>query len=126
MYLWIFLVKNKLISEKQHGFVPGKSCVKNLLETFEFLTNALSGGHNVAEILLDLSKAFDIVPHIRLIHKTLTVLAGLGHKTLAELDLTCLKDRRVRGDSIQIFKIMKGLEVVEWEKHMNIKTVVAP
>ena len=64
-----FLVKNKLISEKQHGFVPVRSCVTNLLETFDFLTNALSEGHNVDEILLDLSKAFDLVPHTRLILK---------------------------------------------------------
>ena len=41
---------------------------------------------------------------------------------LAELVLTILKDMRVRGDLIQMFKIMKELEVVEWEKHLNIKT----
>ena len=40
---------------------------------------------------------------------------------LAELSLTRLKDRRVRGDLIQMFKIMKGLELVEWEKDLNIK-----
>ena len=34
------------------------------------LTNALSEGHNVDEILLEFSKAFDIVPHRRLINKT--------------------------------------------------------
>ena len=59
----------KLIYEKQHGFVPGKSCVTNLIKTFDFLTNALSNGHNFDKILLDLSKAFDLVPHRRLINK---------------------------------------------------------
>ena len=40
---------------------------------------------------------------------------------LAQLGLTSLKDRRVRGELIQMFKIMKRLEVVEWEKDFNIK-----
>ena len=40
-----FLVKNKLIFMKQHGFVHRKSCVTNLLEIFDFLTNTLSEGH---------------------------------------------------------------------------------
>ena len=40
---------------------------------------------------------------------------------LDELALTILKDRRVRGDQIKMFKIMKGFEVVEWEKDLNIK-----
>ena len=39
----------------------------------------------------------------------------------AELGLTSLKDRRVRRDLIQMFKIMKGFEVLEWEKDLNIK-----
>ena len=40
---------------------------------------------------------------------------------LGQLGLTSLKDRRVRGDLIQMFKIMKGMEVVKWEKDLNIK-----
>ena len=54
--------------------------------------------------------------------KTPSKLSKLSYEPrLAELGLTSLKDRRVRGDLIQMFKIMKGLEVVEWEKHLNIK-----
>ena len=68
-----FSIRNNMISEKQHGFVPVKSCVTNLLETFDFLTNALSEGHNVDEILPDLSKAFDLVHHRRLFHKNTLV-----------------------------------------------------
>ena len=40
---------------------------------------------------------------------------------LVELGLTSLKDRTVKGDLIQMFKIMKKLEVVEWEKDLNAK-----
>jgi hypothetical protein len=51
-----------------------------------------------------------------------TKLSRLSYdQRLAELGLTSLKDRRVRGDLIQMFKIMKGLDVVEWEKDLNIK-----
>ena len=50
-----FLVKNKQI------FVPGMSCVMNLLETVDFLKNTLSEGHNLDEILIDLLKAFNLL-----------------------------------------------------------------
>ena len=42
-------------------------------------------------------------------------------QSLAKLVLTSLKDRRLTGDLIQTFKIMKGLEVVKWEKDIKIK-----
>ena len=54
--------------------------------------------------------------------KTLKKLSKLIHdQRLAELGLTSLKDKRMRGDLIQMFKIMKRLEVLELEKHLNIK-----
>ena len=51
------MVANGLLSKYQHGFVPRKSCVTNLLETLDYLTNELSKGNDVDEILLDLTKA---------------------------------------------------------------------
>ena len=95
---------------KQHGFVPGKSSVASLLETFGFLTNALSEDHNVDEILLDLTKAFELVPYRRLIHK----IPGYG----ASNELTVwledfLKERRhivVLVDSISDWKeVLSGV-----------------
>ena len=64
-----YLIENLLLFRDQHGFVPKKSCVTNLLETLDFLTRELSRGNDVDEIMLDFSKAFDLVPHNRLIHK---------------------------------------------------------
>ena len=51
----------------QHGFVSRKSCFTNLLSTFEEWTSALDQGFGIDVIFLDYSKAFDSVPHQRLI-----------------------------------------------------------
>ena len=90
---------------KQHGFVSGKSSVTNLLETFDFITKALSESHNFDGVLL----TFDLVPHRRLIHK----IRGNG----APNELTVwpedfFKDRRQRvvlADCISNWK-----EVFKW------------
>ena len=63
------LSNNKLISNKQHGFVHKKACVTNLLETMDFLTANIEDNRPVDLILLDFAKAFDKVPHNRLAHK---------------------------------------------------------
>ena len=64
-----YLTLNNLISKWQHGFVPKKCCTTNLLETLDLITYELARGNCVDEILLDLAKAFDKVPHKRLLLK---------------------------------------------------------
>ncbi|XP_072014972.1 uncharacterized protein [Amphiura filiformis] len=61
--------KHGALSERQHGFVKGKSCLTNLLETLEEVTENLDQGVGVDIIFLDYAKAFDSVPHKRLINK---------------------------------------------------------
>ena len=55
--------------------------------------------------------------------KTPTELSKLSYdQRLAELVLTSLKDRRVRGDLIQVFKINEGIRSLRMEKtfeHQN-------
>ena len=63
------LTRNKLISEHQHGFVTKKSCQTNLIETLDDWTSELDEGRVVDAIYLDFEKAFDSVPHKRLIMK---------------------------------------------------------
>jgi len=53
----------------QHGFTKGKSCLTNLLETFEAWTRLLDAGFGIDVIYLDYKKAFDTVPHRRLLTK---------------------------------------------------------
>jgi hypothetical protein len=47
----------------------GRSCTTNLLETLDFLTNAMSNKLLAIVIFLDFAKAFDTVPHDELIQK---------------------------------------------------------
>ena len=60
---------HNLLTKEQHGFMKGRSCLTNLLETFEDITKMLDEGDGVDMIYLDYSKAFDSVPHRRLIAK---------------------------------------------------------
>jgi len=62
-------MKNKLHCDGQHGFVPGRSCITQLLVVIELWTEMLDFDDSVDAIYLDFSKAFDIVPHERLLNK---------------------------------------------------------
>jgi hypothetical protein len=63
------LSQNKLLSEDQHGFVNQRACVTNLLETADFLTAHYADKIATDLVLLDFAKAFDKVPHRRLLLK---------------------------------------------------------
>ena len=65
----LHLQKYELLNKSQHGFLPHKSCVTNLLEFLEVITKLIDEGHNVDVVFLDFSKAFDKVPHVRLLSK---------------------------------------------------------
>jgi ribonuclease P/MRP protein subunit RPP40 len=64
--------ENMLFTTHQHGFSKKRSCLTNLLETLESWTEALEEGYGVDVIFLDYQKAFDTVPHRRLLHKLKT------------------------------------------------------
>ena len=68
------MMENNLLSKHQHGFVSGRSSVTNLLAVIDAWTEALDMSTPVDAIYLDFAKAFDSVPHQRLIKK----LEGYG------------------------------------------------
>ena len=60
---------NNIITSLQHGFLPGRSCQSNVLIILNCLTEAIGKGIITDVIYLDVTKAFDLVPHKRIIYK---------------------------------------------------------
>ena len=63
------LMNNNLITDDQHGFVPGRDCITQLLVCMEEWTKRLEYNRAFDVIYTDFSKAFDSVPHERLFVK---------------------------------------------------------
>ena len=61
--------RNNLFTEAQHGFISGRSCTTQLLEVMEEITQSLDKGEDVDVMDLDFAKAFDKVPHQRVLQK---------------------------------------------------------
>lgn len=61
--------RNNILTNAQHGFRKKRSCETQLIVTIHDIASKLSKGNQVDIILLDFSKAFDKVPHLRLLHK---------------------------------------------------------
>ena len=63
-----YMRENGLISRKQFGFLAGRSTVLQLLKVIDSWTEILDRGGCVDVIYCDFMKAFDTVPHRRLIN----------------------------------------------------------
>jgi hypothetical protein len=61
-YIWLY--------EGQHGFRPGYSCGSLVVTVCQDIVDALDEGVRTDAIVIDFSKAFDLVPHDRLLMKT--------------------------------------------------------
>jgi hypothetical protein len=64
-----YFYNNKLFSNKQFGFIQGRSTVTQLLTVLDKWTEYLEMGRQIDVIYTDFEKAFDKVPHKRLISK---------------------------------------------------------
>ena len=74
MYSYIF--NNKLITDKQSGYIYKDSTIKQLLSITHDIYKAFDSGHEVRAIFLDISRAFDRVWHDGLIYKL--KMKGIG------------------------------------------------
>ena len=63
------LEHNKLILDSQHGFRRGRSCLTNLVDFFHDMFSIYDKSRAVDILYLDFRKAFDKVPHKRLMAK---------------------------------------------------------
>uniref|UniRef100_A0A803JMQ3 Reverse transcriptase domain-containing protein n=1 Tax=Xenopus tropicalis TaxID=8364 RepID=A0A803JMQ3_XENTR len=57
------------MSSNQHGFMKDRSCQTNLIAFYDEVSKKLDSGDAVDIIYLDFAKAFDTVPHKRLLSK---------------------------------------------------------
>ena len=64
-----FLEDHHKLCGTQHGFRPGHSCQTQLLSTIHSWAKSMDNRNSVHAIFLDFSKAFDSVPHQRLLLK---------------------------------------------------------
>ena len=74
--LWNFWNFHSLIRPSQFGFIPNSSCCDQLVEFLEDITRITDGGSWVDVVYLDFDKAFNSVPHKRLLAK----LSAMGVK----------------------------------------------
>ena len=89
-----FLEFNQLLRDSQHGFMSGRSCLTNMLDFFETVIKDLDLGNSVDVVYLDFAKAFDKVPHGRLIRKL--EAHGIQGKLLKWIE-SWLHNRRQKG-----------------------------
>ena len=68
------------ICKEQHGFIANKSCFSNLLECMHRAYDILDSNETLDIVYLDFMKAFDSVPHKRLLEKL--KLLGITGRTL--------------------------------------------
>ena len=82
-HLMSHLLANNLLSDHQFGFIPGRSCTTQLLYVLDHFTKHLDKGEPIDVIYLDFQKAFDSVPHQRLIQKLTSF--GINGKILQSI-----------------------------------------
>ena len=71
---------NQGIRPSQHGFMNGRSCLRNLISFHDKVIHLVDEGKAVDVVYLDFSKAFDTVPHNILMEKL--AARGLDGHTL--------------------------------------------
>ncbi len=77
------LKRNNLLYDHQHAFVGQRSCTTQILEAIDTWTSILEEDDTLDSIYLDFAKAFDSVPHQRLLTKIKAL--GIDGKVLAWL-----------------------------------------
>ena len=88
-----YFINNCLFSERQFGFMKGRSTVTQLLTVLDKWTRLLDGGEGQIVVYTDLEKAFDKVPHKFLVNKLKSYGVGLPFIKWIESFLVARKQR---------------------------------
>lgn len=109
-YVMEHLITNKLISNRQYGFCKGRSTLLQLLHVADRWTSLLEQGGQIDIIYTDLEKAFDKVPHRRLLNKLRAY--GIDAKIISWIKafLTGRKQRvRINGSYSEWKDVLSGV-----------------
>ena len=73
--------KNKWLYEGQHGFSQGYFCEIQVTTVCQDIADSMDNGDRIDAIVIDFSKAFDLVPHHRLLMKI--AISGVDSRIVA-------------------------------------------
>ena len=92
------LTEHRIVTEAQYGFRKGRSCQLQLLESIDQWSEAIDQNKMVDTIFLDFQKAFDSVPHLRLLQKVKAYgIAGNVHSWLSDFQVGRRQKVTVKG-----------------------------
>jgi hypothetical protein len=102
--------KNDWLYEGQHGFRSGYSCESQVITACQDIAESLDNGERIDAIIIDFSKAFNLVPHGRL----LTKIANSGVNSsvvvwIREFLLGRTQRVMVGGHLSEVVRVMSGL-----------------
>ena len=104
------LEENKVLTPLNHGFRAGYSCETQLVITIDDLTRNFDQGYQTDVAILDFSKAFDTVPHSKLLQKLSSYgITGNLHQWISAF----LCNRRMRvvldGEASEETQVLSGV-----------------
>ena len=102
--------ENQLASQRQHGFTKGRSVTTNLLEVMNIWTEALMHNIPIDVLYLDYQKAFDCVPHQRLMKQVESFgISGPASRWLKAFLSNRKQKVRVNGCQSQWAPVLSGI-----------------
>ena len=104
-----YLESNSILVDCQHGFRQERSCETQLMTFINELLEAMSNGIETDVIAMDLSKAFDTVPHKRVMERL--KLYGINAQLLVWIEnFLCYRKRViVDGQSSEFANVISGV-----------------
>ena len=119
------LDNKQLIKPSQHVFLPGRSCQSNLLEFLERVTDDTDRGNNTDIAYLGFAKAFDKVPHARLLVKLKALGVNDQVSSWIEAWLTDRRQRVVVSGETSVWSavssgVPQGLTQIACKRYINV------
>jgi len=102
--------KNDWLYEGQHGFRPGYSCESQVIAVCQDISDSLDNGDKIDALIVDFLKAFDLVPHGRLLTKIAN--SGVDSRVVVwmrEFLLVRMQRVRVGGQLSAEVRVMSGV-----------------